>query len=183
MSALQCKGQGYGEPKAEFCCESTGEGTRCCATETAVFTLVAAVVGPSTNAAVMTSRSVVSSLGSLSSVGTASVTETGRSEIGLATTTPAVPKISKDDKTVGIGVGVGVGVALMILLATIVVVVRRHKKRKAQVEHVSSTTCGEGVNYIKTELEAKHLCELATHPAELPPCPTPVLELPGHVHR
>jgi hypothetical protein len=44
VQVWECVGQGYADPGA-YCCESAGEKTRCCRTQTAVFSLPGASIG------------------------------------------------------------------------------------------------------------------------------------------
>lgn len=162
----QCGSEGFARD-AKFCCESEAESRRCCSTETAVFTLKAAVVGPSTSIEVSSSSLRVSSTGASAaqSVTSGSAAATGTSTV--------LPTEKKSNKAVGIGAGIGGALAGCILVAVVVFCVRKMRKEKV---------VGVKENEVLTaEMEEqKRPVELSTHPVELPPNPQPVWELPGH---
>jgi hypothetical protein len=114
VQVWQCGSEGYARD-AKFCCESEAESKRCCSTETAVFTLLAASVGPSTS--IKTTQ--LSSL----RVGTSKIEPSStRSKSAPAnTSTPTTPvpeQRNRKSKAVGTGAGVGGALALLILIAS-----------------------------------------------------------------
>ncbi|KAH8727087.1 hypothetical protein GQ44DRAFT_127413 [Phaeosphaeriaceae sp. PMI808] len=168
VQVWQCGSQGFGRD-ARFCCESAAESTRCCQTETAVFTLLAASVGPSTR--ITTSSALVSSTRSSE----IPPSQTGPSAITAGATETPIPK-KKDYKGVGIGVGVGGGAALTILATVIFIFIRR---RKGKGEKVS--TASQYYEHRAGELESKtpHELQHTTSPVELPSQRQLAWELPA----
>jgi hypothetical protein len=91
VQVWQCVTKGYAQ-EAQFCCESDAEKQRCCETETAVFSLDNATLGPSTAAASTTSiLSFTSSAVSTRLTPTASPTQ---SETRAPYTPTAIPPVS-----------------------------------------------------------------------------------------
>jgi hypothetical protein len=170
VQVWQCGSEGFARD-ARFCCESEAESTRCCSTQTALFTLRAASVGPSTS--ISTTHSSTSSARS-STIGPSSRRSDG---VPGNTSPPTVPEsqfYERLGKQVGIGAGVGGALLFMILVAGVVFCMRRRKQKK---QDLGKATDGQEVEMAR---ENKHPHELATHPIELPPQPHLAWELPGN---
>ena len=113
VQVWQCGAQGYGR-ESQFCCESEAERQRCCETETAVFVLGSAKLGPSTVVASSTSTSTSSS--AATSILTSSASSTP-SETRASDTATAIPpasdrtgsRSSNNATTIGASVGGAVG--------------------------------------------------------------------------
>ncbi|KAH6864843.1 hypothetical protein BKA58DRAFT_404651 [Alternaria rosae] len=130
VKVWQCGSQGYGR-EAEYCCESEAEGQRCCQTDTAVFVLTSATVGPYTGIE-------SSSLLSLTSSATLSASTTPLptpSRTGSAAQSsqspPADASNRSDNKATTIGAGVGGALGGCLLTTLLVFFIRRHKNRRA----------------------------------------------------
>lgn len=131
--------QGYGKV-AEYCCESAAEGTRCCSTETAVFTLAAASVGPSVGALASTTASRAASLAVTQvsivasrtrGVASQAISSTSRFESTSSTTSTAAPPAQQsDNNAIRVGAGVGGAIGGCFLVAAIVFFFQWHKRRK-----------------------------------------------------
>lgn len=143
----ECGGaQGYAK-EAQYCCESMAEGTRCCSTETAVFTLAAASIGPSELAStsssevpqISTTRSASSAL--MTRVVPLPVSSTSRFEsVSPSPSTTAPPAQRSDNNATRIGAGVGGALGGCLLIAAIVLLIRWHKRRKDANSNLNNGT-------------------------------------------
>jgi uncharacterized protein HemX len=123
VQVWQCGSEEFARD-AKFCCESEAESKRCCSTQTALFTLLAASVGPSTS--VSTTQSSTSSVRSSTSL--------SRSDgVPANTSPPAVPQSQsrrRENKEEKFGAGVGGALVLMLLVAGVVFCMRKRKQKK-----------------------------------------------------
>ena len=131
VQVWQCGSQGYGR-EAEYCCESEAEGQRCCQTDTAVFTLTSATVGPYTG--VESSSSLSLSTSATSSASTTPLPTPSRTGTGSVTqnsqSPPADASNQSDSKAIPIGAGVGGALGGCLLTALLVFFIRRHKRKR-----------------------------------------------------
>jgi hypothetical protein len=171
VQVWQCGSEGFARD-AKFCCESEAESKRCCSTQTALFTLLAASVRPSTS--ISTTQSSTSSARS-STIGLSSTRSDG---VPVNTSPPTAPQSDsyrRMGKEVRTGAGVGGALVLMILVAGVVFCMRKRKHKK---QDLAEATDGQGFTMAR---ENKHPYELATYPTELPPQPHLAWELPGNL--
>jgi len=132
VKVWQCGSQGYGR-EAEYCCESEAEGQRCCQTDTAVFTLTSATVGPYTGVESSSSLSLSSS--TIMSAAVSSTPSPTPSRTGSVTqnsqSPPADASNQSDSKAIPIGAGVGGALGGCLLIALLAFFIRRHKHQQA----------------------------------------------------
>ncbi|KAF2121694.1 hypothetical protein BDV96DRAFT_668429 [Lophiotrema nucula] len=125
---LECGAQGYGK-EANYCCESSREGTRCCKTSTAVFRLSGATKGAFTGPAT-TSFSSPSYVALTAS--TATMTPSSLSTLSDSQQTVAGDAHGSKRDTRGVRIGAGVGGAIGGLLAIIALIMIFRWKQKRQ---------------------------------------------------
>jgi hypothetical protein len=170
VQVWQCGSEGYGD-QGEYCCESEREKLRCCSTESAVFTLMGAVIGPSTAATKFATSLPTPSPGSA----TPRPTGTDPTESGIVSTTPtaSISEVRDKTKTTAIGIGAGVGGAVLcvLIVAAVVCVRRRKHKRQLQAEKPA-------ISELSVDLVKKQPVEVWTQPQEMP-SQNFVSELPG----
>jgi hypothetical protein len=171
VQVWQCGSEGFARD-AKFCCESEAESKRCCSTQTALFTLLSASVGPSTS--IKTTQSSTSTALS-STIGPGPT----RSEGVPANTSPPAtsaptPK-RRMNTAVSVGAGVGGTLIVLVLIAGVIFCMRKRKHKKQNMAKAN-----DGQQEITMAEENKHPYELATHPIELPPQPHLAWELPGN---
>ncbi|KAK3306232.1 uncharacterized protein B0T15DRAFT_534742 [Chaetomium strumarium] len=183
VQVWECVGQGYAKPGA-YCCESAGESTRCCRTQTAVFSLPAASVGNAL--AVQTPPAVVTTMStsSGSSSSSSSPSETGSTTtvtvtVGTTTGTTAGGKEGtqtggedsaggglSDAAKIGLGVGIGIGAAALIVSAILVWCWRRGGMEQAPPKNKGTVAEPHDAYYSKPSEYA--VAEAWAPPAELP---------------
>jgi hypothetical protein len=170
VKVLQCGSQGYGR-EAEYCCESEAEGQRCCETDTAVFVLESATVGPYTWVESTSSLSLVSSA-TLRAITTATPLSTPSRTGSMDQSPTADPAGKGDNRAITIGAGVGGALAGCVLTALLILFIIRHKRR-APPSNVPPV--------FVAEFDDKAMLELSSEEtyAELSSQSQPVWELPG----
>ncbi|KAF2872252.1 hypothetical protein BDV95DRAFT_605884 [Massariosphaeria phaeospora] len=179
---LQCRavGMGYANP-GDYCCESIGEGKRCCNTESATFHLEAATIGAfngpasaSVSASASASSSASSSVSTLASASqsasasiststSASASRSTSSPVSLTptpepqTTSQAAPAAPRAGLSTGVmvsaGIGAGVGVCVLIGIAIALWWLRKsQKERHAKLAEKNANTGIPGESAQKDEL-------------------------------
>ena len=126
----ECDVQGYAK-KAEYCCESAGEGHACCSTSTNVFPLPSATLGAYTGLPVSWAATATRSTNTVltGSSGTATgVTKTGGTAIAT-TTSQADSQAASNEKAKVIGASVGGVVGAFALIGCVAFLLIRRRKQ------------------------------------------------------
>ncbi|KAL1837792.1 hypothetical protein VTJ49DRAFT_3402 [Mycothermus thermophilus] len=146
VQVWECVGQGYQHPGA-FCCESAREKTRCCETQTAVFTLPGASIGnalpvqmfPATPGASPSEDGETTQTdadrGQTTDLGPTAISNNPTTATAAPGTSPSSSSNSgmNDAAKIALGVGIGVGVTLLIAAAVVVGYLRAKKAVGAQM--------------------------------------------------
>jgi len=152
---LECGAQGYGKD-ADYCCESRGEGTRCCKTSTARFRLPSATKGAFTGYATAppsTSNSQAS----------ASEATTATAALSPSLTSTSLPTVGtdasgskKDVRGVKIGAGIGGAIGVCLAITAFILVLQWKKKRRdTSVGIISENIKDDSKREFKAEMDTE----------------------------
>ena len=180
VQVWECGSQGYAE-EARYCCESRGEGQRCCSTSSVVFTLQGAIVGASTSANTTPTLSSISSA-KASTYGPTATTSISTNAPTATPTTAEQLREANNTRAAGIGAGVGGAVSLIVFIGVIVFFIRRHRRAKKNgvVEGHPVEVWTQPVEVWTQPAELwTQPAEVWTQPHELPSLAKPAWELSG----